>query len=153
DLIIDFGTINETYRSLADRVQSQTGIPYVLVDGRFENTAAGVRLLAGILGVNDRGERIARYAEQTFGEVDRVLAAVPASKRPHVYLARGPAGLETGSRGSINTEIIERGGGVNVVEGLRERGGLVTASPEQVIAWSPDTIVTLDRAFSDSVRS
>jgi len=38
DLIIDFGTINDTYRSLADRVQSQTGIPCLLVDGRFENT-------------------------------------------------------------------------------------------------------------------
>src|ERR1700754_1814034 len=25
DLVIDFGTINDTYRSLADRVQSQTG--------------------------------------------------------------------------------------------------------------------------------
>src|ERR1700722_17986751 len=31
DLIIDFGTINDTYRSLADRVQSQTGIPYLLI--------------------------------------------------------------------------------------------------------------------------
>ena len=28
DLVIDFGSINDTYRSLADRVQAQTGIPY-----------------------------------------------------------------------------------------------------------------------------
>ena len=44
DLIIDFGSINDTYRSLADRVQSQTGIPYLLIDGRFNNTAAALRL-------------------------------------------------------------------------------------------------------------
>src|SRR5882724_8127550 len=48
DLVIDFGTINDTYRSLADRIQSQTGIPYLLIDGRFENTAAALRLLADI---------------------------------------------------------------------------------------------------------
>ena len=44
DLVIDFGTYNDTYRSLADRIQSQTGIPYLLIDGRFENTPAALRL-------------------------------------------------------------------------------------------------------------
>ena len=33
-LIVDFGSTGATYVSLADRVQSQTGIPYVLIDGR-----------------------------------------------------------------------------------------------------------------------
>ena len=151
DLIIDFGTINDTYRSLADRVQAQTGIPYLLIDGRFENTPSALRLLADVLGVKERGEALARAAEETFAQVDRVLANVPSTKRPRVYLARGAEGLETGSRGSINTEIIERVGGINVVEGLRERGGIVNASLEQLIAWAPDTIVTLDRRFRDAV--
>jgi iron complex transport system substrate-binding protein len=152
DLVIDFGTINDTYRSLADRVQAQTGIPYLLIDGRFGNTPGALRLVASILGVAERGETLAKTAEIIFADVEATLARVPQDKRPRVYLARGPEGLETGSRGSINTEIIERVGGTNVVEGLREKGGLVTASPEQVIAWAPDTIVTLDRGFSQSVK-
>ena len=153
DLIVDYGTVDDTYRSLADRVQAQTGIPYVLIDGRFSNAPAALRLLGGILGVPERGEALAAAAEATFAEVDRVLAAVPEAKRPRVYLARGPEGLETGSRGSINTEIIERAGAANVAEGSREKGGLVHASPEQVIAWAPDTVITLDRAFSNGVGS
>lgn len=28
DIIVDFDTINDTYRSLTDRVQAQAGIPY-----------------------------------------------------------------------------------------------------------------------------
>jgi iron complex transport system substrate-binding protein len=151
DLVIDFGTINDTYKSLADRVQSQSGIPYILIDGRFENTAKALRLLGDILGVGSRAEILAQAAEQTFREVDAVIAATPPDKRPRVYLARGPEGLESGSRGSINTEIIERVGAVNVVEGLREKGGIVTVSPEQLAAWAPDTIVTLDRSFHQSV--
>ena len=151
DIIIDFGTINDTYRSLADRVQAQTGIPYLLIDGRFENTASALRLLANVLGVNDRGEALASAAEAIFKQVDTVIAAVPPDKRPRVYLARGPEGLESGSRGSINTEIIERVGAINVVEGLREKGGLVNVSAEQVIAFAPDTVITLDRSFFEGV--
>ena len=79
DLVIDFGTINDTYRSLADRVQSQTGIPYLLIDGRFENTPAAVRLLADILGVRERGEALARAAEEILSQTDQTLAGIPAS--------------------------------------------------------------------------
>lgn len=152
DLVVDFGTINDTYRSLADRVQAQTGIPYLLIDGRFENTPAALRLLANVLGVEDRGEALARAAENILARADRIVAQIPLAKRPRVYLARGPEGLETGSRGSINTEIIERAGGINVVEGLRKKGGIVNASPEQVIAWASDTIITLNQTFQDTVR-
>ncbi|HEY8335728.1 MAG TPA: iron ABC transporter substrate-binding protein [Tardiphaga sp.] len=151
DIIVDFGTINDTYRSLADRIQTQTGIPYLLIDGRFENTAVALRLLADVLKVKERGELLARAAEQTFAQVDRVIADIPGDRRPQVYLARGPDGLETGSRGSINTEIIERVGAINVVEGLRPKGGIVGVSPEQLLAWAPDTIVTLDRGFRQTV--
>src|ERR1700691_2028571 len=38
DLILDVGTVNDTYVSLATRVQDETGIPYVLLDGRFDAT-------------------------------------------------------------------------------------------------------------------
>jgi iron complex transport system substrate-binding protein len=151
DLVLDFGTVNDTYKSLAERVQGQTGIPYLLIDGRFGDTPAALRQLGGILGVAERGEQLARRAEAIFADVDHVLAMVPAEKRPRVYLARGPEGLESGSRGSINTEIIERAGGINVVEGMREKGGLVSVSPEQVIAWAPDTIITLDPRFAQTV--
>lgn len=38
DLILDVGSVDPTYASLADRVQEQTGIPYLLVDGSFART-------------------------------------------------------------------------------------------------------------------
>ena len=36
DFIIDYGTVSPTLASLADRVQQQTGIPYLLLDGDFD---------------------------------------------------------------------------------------------------------------------
>lgn len=153
DLIIDFGSVRETYISLADAVQRQTGIPYILIDGRFANTPAALRLVGDILGVKQRGEELARYVEALFAEIDGTLATIPVDQRPRTYLARGPAGLETGLKGSINTEIIERAGGRNVADpGDRSiRRGIVNASIEQVIAADPDTIITWDRNFYKAV--
>ena len=60
DLILDFGSVRDTYVSLADNVQEQTKIAYVLIDGRFEATPAALRLLGDILGLKARGEQLAR---------------------------------------------------------------------------------------------
>ena len=152
DVIIDFGTIAPTYASLADRVQSQTNIPYLLIDGRFDNTAAAIRLLGSILGDDARANELATRTTQILDEVGKIVKAVPEAQRPQVYLARRGNGLETGNRGSINTEIIERAGGINVVDAGSERGGIVTVSLEQVLKWNPDTIITTDSSFKDEAR-
>ncbi|MCP9470760.1 MAG: ABC transporter substrate-binding protein [Nitrospira sp.] len=150
DLIVDVGAVSPLYRDMANRITEQTGIPYVLIDGSFEHTPAAIRTLANVLGVPQRGEALASYAEAALATVDTVLARVPASARPKVYLARGPTGLEAPSRGSINAEIVERVGAVNVV--TAETRGLVTVPLEQIIAWAPDTIITLDRNFATMVK-
>lgn len=150
DLVFDYGSLAPTYTSLAERVQAQTGLPFLLIDGRFDAIPSALRLFGGILGVGDRAERLAIYAETALAEVDAILAQVPPGKRPRVYLARGPEGLETGVRGSINTEIVERAGGVNVAEVPGQRG-IVTVSMEQVLTWNPEVIVTWDKRFYDRV--
>ena len=151
DLILDFGSVRDTYVSLADNVQEQTKIPYILIDGRFSATPAALRLLGEILGLKERGETLAKYVETTFEAIDAVLKTTPDGKRPRVYLARGPDGLETGVVGSINTEIIERAGGRNVAQAAGQ-SGLVRASMEQVIVADPEIILTWDRNFFDRVK-
>ncbi len=147
DLIVDYGSVNDTTKSLADRVQGQLGIPYLLIDGRFDRSAASVRLIGDVLGVPARGETIARAIEDTLADTAAKLAGLGPDRRRRVYLARGADGLETGLTGSINTEIIERAGGINVAAAGGARGGLARVSLEQVLAWNPDTIVTWDRNF------
>jgi iron complex transport system substrate-binding protein len=147
DVIFDFGSVSPTFTSLAARVQEQTGIPYLLFNGRLSETAASLRQIGNVLGVAARAGEIARYIEQTDKLVDERLKEIPQSARKRVYLARGPNGLETGLQGSINTEIIERAGGINVAERGAGRGGIANVSLEQLIAWAPDTIITWDANF------
>jgi iron complex transport system substrate-binding protein len=151
DLILDVGSTAPTYVSLAERVQAQTGLPYLLVDGRFENTATALRLLGEALGATAQADRLAAYADAAFAEIDAVLARTPEEKRPRVYLARGPDGLETGVAGSINSEILERAGGRNVAQAPGQEG-IANVSLEQVLAWDPEVIVTWDGTAFTHIR-
>ncbi len=150
DVIIDVGSVDATYASLADRVQEQTGVAYVLLDGSFGNTARTLRTAADILGVGARGDELAGYAEAALDRLRTELAGVPDDERPRVYYGRGPDGLETGLAGSINTEVLDAAGAKNVAAAAG-RGGLANVSIEQVLSWNPDVVLTLDQTFQRAV--
>jgi iron complex transport system substrate-binding protein len=150
DLIVDAGSVTETYISLANRVQDQTRIPYALLDGRFDQIPTSYRTLGRLVGRSEEAEMLAEYASNTMQTVSARIADLPEEKRPRVYYARGPRGLETGLGGSINVETIEFLGARNVAG--EQRGGLANVSIEQVLYWNPEVIVTIDQEFADSVR-
>jgi iron complex transport system substrate-binding protein len=150
DLIVDAGSVTETYISLANRVEDQTRIPYALLDGRFDQIPTSYRTLGRLVGRSEEAEMLAEYASKTMQTVSARVADIPEGKRPRVYYARGPRGLETGLGGSINVETIEFLGARNVAG--EQRGGLANVSIEQVLAWNPEVIVTIDQEFADGVR-
>lgn len=151
DLILDVGATSDTYVSLADRVQAQTGIPYALLDGTLSRTAETYRQLGRLLRREREGDALAAYAEAILARIAARIVTVPAARRPRVYFARGPRGLETGRGTSINVESLDLMGAVNVAG--ESRGGLTNVSVEQVLAWNPDAIVAVDPAFAGSVGS
>lgn len=152
DIIIDVGTVNPTYASLADKVQAQTGIPYVLIDGSFARSAETLREAGDILGTGDRAEKLATYAEAKISDLNTKLASIPESDRSRVYYGRGPEGLETGLSGSINLEILGAVGATNVAAAAG-KGGLTQVSLEQILSWKPDTILAASGKFAASVKS
>lgn len=152
DLIIDYGTVSPTLASLADRVQQQTGIPYLMLDGDFDRMGDAIRLIGVAAREEKRADALARYAQDIVSNINQRVAKIPATRRPRVYYGRGPQGLNTGLAGSITTEFIEQLGAVNVAAGLG-RGGLVQVSIEQVLAWNPDVIVTIDSNFHAAART
>jgi iron complex transport system substrate-binding protein len=151
DLILDVGTINDTYISLANRVQEQTGIPYALLDGRFDAIVPSYRKLGELTHRQSAAEVYARYAEDTIAKIKGRIDKIPESQRPRVYYGRGPRGLTTGLGGSINVETIEFLGAHNVA--AERRGGIATVSVEQVLVWNPDVIITIEPDFAASVKT
>jgi len=147
DFVFDYGSTATTFVSLADRVQAQTGLPYLLLDGRLDAIPEAYRLLGEMTGAAERAASLGAYARDVLAEVDAAVSATPEATRPRVYYGRGPAGLQTALAGSINVEAIERAGARNVAAEAQGRGGLVNVSPEDVLAWDPEVIVTIEPAF------
>jgi iron complex transport system substrate-binding protein len=152
DLIIDVGSVGATYVSLANSVQDQTKVPYVLLDGALIKTPEIYRLLGELLGVKDRAEQLAKYADETLNGLSARIASIPPAARPKVYYGRGVNGLETGLATSINLEVLERVGAINVAAAAGT-GGLTKVSIEQVLSWNPDVILALDPTFYRSVAT
>src|SRR4029077_14223725 len=96
-------------------------------------------------------EPFARYAEDTITTIKGRIDKIPEAQRPRVYYGRGPRGLETGLGGSINVETIEYLGAHNVA--AERQGGIAAVSVEQVLAWNPDAIITIEPSFAASVRT
>jgi iron complex transport system substrate-binding protein len=145
DLIVDVGSTSPTFASLADRVQEQTGIPYVLLDGHLDTTAAQIAKVAEVLGTREEGRALGEYAKGVIDGLRAKISAIPEKERPGLYYARGPQGLTTGLEGSINVEMIEFLGAKNAAGG--QRGGLSQVGLEQVVLWDPQVIVTNDPNF------
>jgi iron complex transport system substrate-binding protein len=115
DVIVDVGTVNEAYKSLASDVQLRTGIPYALIDGALAKTPDAYRLIGSFVREPARAAMLADYAANTLVEVARRVATVPADRRPRVYYAHA------------NFELLQA-------------LGAVVVTPEQA-----DVVVTQDR--------
>ncbi|MBG5884334.1 ABC transporter substrate-binding protein [Providencia alcalifaciens] len=140
DLILDTGNIDETYRSQAEKVAKQTGIPYLLMDGKLIDAPQQLRQLGRLLNVNQQAEKLSMVAERYLSNAQQ-FALTQQQKPLSFYLARGAKGLQTGTKGSIHTEAIEMLGFRNVVD-IDGFHGLTDVSMEQLYQWEPDIIIT-----------
>ena len=147
NLIIDVGNVTPNYIDQAKRTFEQTGVPYLLLDGRLAVTPNTLRELGKWLGVEQLTEQQAQYAEETLKSAVDFSGVLQQS----AYLARSADGLQTGQKGSIHTEAMELVGFRNVVEG--EHKGLTQVSMEQLLLWNPDIILTQYAEFFQTVKN
>ena len=151
DIIIDIGTVSAEFKTLAEKVQQDSGIPYVLLDGRLDRVGATYRALGQLLGRNEDAEKLAAAAENTITTVTKRVAAVQSDARPRVYYTRDKSGLQTGFGGSMISEPIEFMGARNVAADLHGSHGVATV--EQVRGWDPEIIIASDADFAAGVRT
>lgn len=147
DLVLDYGSVSPVFVQLAERVSGQTGIPALLLDGALEKIPETYTHLGAILDRPAAAAEQIAAAEAILADARNAAARLTARGRPRVFYARGPRGTETGVRGSITTEILEFAGAENVAAGLAGARNIAQVSVEQVLAWDPDWVITIDPAF------
>ncbi|HUZ91778.1 MAG TPA: ABC transporter substrate-binding protein [Methylocella sp.] len=141
DIIIDYGAIDARYAILADKIQSATGIPYLVLDGRLTKVAEIVRRLGSIMQREERASEIAKSAEFALQKLAPVTSKA-SGERVSVYYARGSDGLRAVRTGSSLDEGIALAGGRNVVS-IGE-GTFSLMSVDEVAALKPSVVILAD---------
>lgn len=142
-LIIDYGDTDREHQTLAQRLKTRLGADWRLIDGALTRIPAAIREAGALLEAGGKADPLADQADEVLEGWRR------APPGPSFYYARGADGLETGFRGALATEVLEGAAWTNVAEGSRDIGRVTR---EQVAAWDPEVLVTLDNGFAQAVR-
>ncbi len=141
-LVIDYGDTDPAYVAIGERLRERLGADWRLIDGDLTRSPQALVEAGNLLGVSARGAQLA----------DRVASVLDAwsggPQGPAFYYARGGDGLETAFAGALGTEVLEGAGWANVAVGGRDIGRVTR---EQVAAWDPEAIVTLDAGFANRI--
>lgn len=146
DVYIDYGTVDDDYVAALEAISERTRIPALIMDGSLENVPAVYRRLGTALGVEERGERLAREAERILGKYRGTLADPPV----RVYLACSANGLTPCLEGHSAGQAAALLGAVNAGGTLAEsaRRPLTLA---EIRERAPDVVIAASGA-ADALR-
>lgn len=142
DLIINIGDVSEAYISDSEEIENKTGIPVLMVDGSIKKTAEAYSFLGEVLKKEERAEKLSEYFKNTLNDVMEVVEDLPEEEKIRVYYAEGSKGLETELQGSINSELLDIAGAVNIAKNTGKTSSQrIQVSLEQIILENPDVII------------
>ena len=142
DVIVDIGEAKDTIKDDMDGLQKQLNMPVVFIEATLNTMDETYKKIGELIGDTSDTDKLAAYCKEVSKQADAVKAALAEDELVTVYEALGDAGLSTNARGSFQGEVIDKVGGVNVVDVEAASAGAGTeVSLEQVIAWNPDVII------------
>lgn len=153
DLVLMSGWRNFNATDRAEKALKRLHKPVVHIRTiEMPRYAETFRFLGRLFNLEERGQRLAEYAERSLAEISRAVDGVPENKKVRVYYAEGIDGLFTECDQSMHTELIRYAGGKNVLQcAQKTEYGMRKTNLEQVLAWNPDVILVQERAFYQRV--
>jgi iron complex transport system substrate-binding protein len=116
---------------------------HVVQGGALAEYIPAFRELGKLLGVPERGEELALYAENALNITEESVKDIPEDKKLRVLLAGGKSGLTT----NCNVPAIEAAGGVNAFKCVAANVNVPQISFEQIMIIDPDVILFQDPNF------
>jgi iron complex transport system substrate-binding protein len=151
DLIIATEIVSPEAATLADAIQQQSRVPYIILDGSIQTTPDSLEIVGAMLGVGERGQDLAHYVRTAIDNLRGRLLVTESTSRPLVYYGRGPDGLETGLARSQAMATIDQAGVINVAARFGS-GQLTRVTREQIFAWDPAIIIAQQPSFYTALQ-
>ncbi|HEY3911938.1 MAG TPA: ABC transporter substrate-binding protein [Stellaceae bacterium] len=150
DLIIGYGVLSPATVALANRIQQQTRVPYILLDDSIQVMPELLTDVGTLVGAGDHRLAVSSYAYHAIEALRGQLLISSSNDRPLVYYGRGVDGLQTALPGSPAASDIEQAGAINVAAGLG-RGGVAQVTPAQIFSWNPQIVIAQQRSFYNAL--
>ncbi len=131
-------------------VETRTSIPALHVaaggEGSFTQQIRNeVAFLGRIFGKESRAQECLAWLYRSRNTLKEATSAIPAGKRPSVFMGFGADHLTTFGASTFMQEWIEAAGCRNAAEEIHtsdgKEGGLAQVSMEQVLRWTPEILV------------
>lgn len=151
DLVVFSGVVTPQVAASADRIERQTHIPFIVLDGSIQRTPEMLREIGLVLGVGDHRLDAASYAYHAIQGLRGKLLIQSANERPLVYYGLGADGLTTGLAGATALAVVAEAGAVNAAARLGY-GELTRVTRDQILAWNPDIVIAQERGFYAALR-
>ncbi len=135
--------INGPSQFNAKPIQRLSELGYAIVSLNAQNISGVFYDIEMIGKVTGNSEQASKFVSSLKDRVSKVESAAKGSPKVRVYIENSKDPFFSVGPGSIQDELINKAGGINVFSDLSQRSGQV--SPEAIIAKNPEVIVLFHR--------
>ncbi|WP_373483664.1 ABC transporter substrate-binding protein [Acetobacterium sp.] len=135
DVVVIWADQAEDIKVLEDNGIKVIGIQ---VDN-FEDVYTKLDILGKISGKEERAAEIVTYTRKQLKSVTDIISGINESKKLSSLFVWGPSKFDLAGNNSTGDSIIEKAGGKNAADSLREEHFVATM--EDVADWNPDTML------------
>ena len=146
--LVVFGYSTEAAQNLAERLNDLGINTEIIFPQTVQQTMESIIRLGDLTGSEERAAALVAEMEAAFAEAAAATAELPAEDRPKMLMLLDLDSLYVAGTGTLENELIEAAGGVNIVE----TAGYPQISEEAIIAGNPD-IILCSFPFKDRILS
>ncbi|MCL2281508.1 MAG: ABC transporter substrate-binding protein [Dehalococcoidia bacterium] len=154
-ILIDVGDVKANHVADMNTLQSQLGIPAVHIDAYTAAMAHCYRMLGELLNMPEEADAIAKYCDKVYGNTISIANRVTAdgTKAKLLYVT-GSEGLNVIAKNSYHAEILDiLSNNLAVVSNPSSSGNGNAVGMEQILIWSPETIIFAPNSIYSTVGS
>lgn len=152
-LVIDVGEPKKTIVEDLDKLQDQTGLPFVHVTATINTMGDAFRMLGELLNMEDEAEELASYCEGVLSKTKTILDTVGENGKVNLLYCVGVEGHNVIAKGSYHAEIIDLlSNNLAVVDEPSSKGTGNEVDMEQVLMWNPDVILFDPDSIYETVK-
>ncbi len=124
-------------------------IPVVMIDSdKIESMPESFRFMGKLLNMEQRGEEISSYAQQTIDYITKITKDIPEEKRVSFYYAEGQNGLQSDCEHSFHTSQFRFINAKNIYEcSQKDIMGMESMNFESILKANPDVIIVQSPKF------